>query len=714
MHVNRGVFFKWGVVSFVVAALLVGFSGAALAQETTGTLTGTVTDQKGLAMTGVSVLVHSEDTGVDQVPVMTGESGVYTVPLLQVGTYDVTASQAGFGSVDHKGVTLQVGQTVRVDFQMSVAATQTLVTVTTEVPTLETEKTEQSQNVSETLVSNLPVSSRRWEQFALLTPGSAPDGTNGSVSFHGINSMYNNNSVDGANNNTAYDQTTRGGYNAGYVYSSDSIREFQVASGSYNAELGQAAGASVNAITKSGTSAFHGDAFYAGRSPDFNAYDEVSKASGTPTQNIKQQDQFGGSFGGPIIKDKLFFYGNVDVFKRVDPISVPDTAAVQVQNMICPQGGVSATAGGPALTAAQIQPMCTAAENYLNAHDLGVFPQELSQFVELAKFDYQINASNHFNVVGDYRDYRLPIPNTLTNNTTTSVLQDRFVIATLNTVIGSNKVNEFRYQFGRDNNINTRNQSLGAPGVTLSGFVTYGNEDGEWLYQGENRNQFTDNFTISRGVHTIKFGVDMNVLQDDVRGSTNSLGPYTYSGVSLPTLGGVQQPRCSPSTYNSAQANANEIFCDWIVDLYGLSSTLGDTNPTGQHYSNFNQFHDLVASGPPASFAYNMPTQDYAGYIQDTWKARPNVTVNYGLRYDLQNFPHLPNSPLELCQTINPSECVNGTATDVPILDYFTAVLSRRLRRNSAAAWRRPGTFARTPWCESAAVCSSPKPTSTT
>ena len=91
---------------------------------------------------------------------------------------------------------------------------------------------------------------------------------------------------------------------------------------------------------------------------------------------------------------------------------------------------------------------------------------------------------------------------------------------------------------------------------------------------------------------------------------------------------------------------------------------------------NFNQFHDLVASTYRRvvclQYAHD---QDYAGYIQDTWKARSNITVNYGIRYDLQNFPHLPNSPLELCQTINPSECVNGTATDVPLLDYYTQAI---------------------------------------
>src|SRR6185436_7984795 len=126
-------------------------------------------------------------------------------------TYDVTASQTGFATVERKGVPLQVGSTLRIDVQMPVASQQSLVTVTTEIPILETEKTEQSQNITESMVSNLPISSRRWEQFVLLTPGLTTDGSGGAISFHGMSSMYNNNSVDGANNNNAFNATARGG-----------------------------------------------------------------------------------------------------------------------------------------------------------------------------------------------------------------------------------------------------------------------------------------------------------------------------------------------------------------------------------------------------------------------------------------------------------------------------------------------------------------------
>jgi len=116
--------------------LVAGLVSSGFAQTATGTLTGTITDPKGLAMAGVNVVVHSADTGVDQKPAVTNDSGVFLVPLLPPGTYDVTVSQTGFATVQHKAVTLQVGQTLRVDIEMPVQSQQSLVTVTTEIPLL--------------------------------------------------------------------------------------------------------------------------------------------------------------------------------------------------------------------------------------------------------------------------------------------------------------------------------------------------------------------------------------------------------------------------------------------------------------------------------------------------------------------------------------------------------------------------------------------------
>lgn len=669
---------KW-CVTVLVMAFFAGSISSAFAQEATGTLTGTVTDQKGLAMNGVSVVVHSEDTGADSQPVMTNESGLYVVPLLQPGTYDVTASQAGFATTQQKGIPLGVATTVRIDVQMQVSATQTLVTVTTEIPVLETEKTEQAQNVSENLVSNLPVMSRRWEQFAFLTPGLTPDGSTGGMSFHGINSNYNNNSVDGANNNSSYNGAARGGAGSeGYTYSGDSVREFQVESGAFNAELGQAAGGSVNAVTKSGTSAYHGDLFYNGRTTPFNAFDPVSKTNAanvaltapnspaaTPGQTVRQQDQYGGSLGGPLLKDKLFFFVTLDGYNRVTPlITTTSQNNPSINALTCPTSTfLSPTASATLATE------CAAAKNFALTNIVGTFPRVLNQSIGLLKLDYQLNSSNHLSAVTNLRDWKEPTSTTSVNGTT-SYLQDRFVIVTANTVIGNDKVNELRYQYGVDNSFSTLNLLYGTPQVALTSLFTYGQSNGT-SFTDEFRNQVSDNFSWTRGTHAIKFGIDINIVEDNARSATNSGGLYTY-GTTLPSGVGFS---CAAPTSGSQSANSE--FCDWLIDATGTN--VGD-GKTGQHWASYAQVVDNVFPAAPETFHYDFFTTNYAGYIQDTWKARPNLTVNYGLRYDFQQLPNLPYS----------AGNIFGPNPASGILDYYTDSVTQQynaIQPRVGAAW---------------------------
>jgi hypothetical protein len=662
-------FRRIGLVAIAALALLTGFRVSAFAQSATGTLTGTITDPKGLAMVGVMVTVHNVDTGVDQKPVITSEEGVFQLPLLQPGNYDITASQPGFATVEHKGVTLQVGQTIRVDFAMPVAEQQSLVTVTTEIPLLETEKTEQSQNVSEALVSNLPVSSRRWEQFALLTPGVSPDGVSGGMSFHGINNLYNNNSVDGANNNYNYDGGSRGGSaNDGYVYSADSIREFQVASSGFNAEVGQSAGGSVNAVTKSGTNMWHGDLFYNGRAPNFNAIDPVAKTAGATTQAVHQQHQWGGSVGGPIIKEKLFFFVTDDGYRKVFPESVTSQLTIPISALTCP----TVASGAPGGTTAPNALQCQNTKDYINNHFLNNFNRSLRQDIELVKLDFQLNQANHISGMANIRDWhtiRDPLLQDNINNGADQYYQDRFVIANWTTVIGTNKVNELRYQFGIDNSFAGLNGSMGMPGAILSNFFGtggYGFAGGGSSWTKERRHQVSDSFSWTVGTHSLKFGTDINIINDDARSSITSGGQYTYSsGTAIPNIS------CAPPTAFNTTANAksNRIFCDWMVDVYGTNANDGHT---GQHWDAYNQFFDNIFSSFPNTFRYNIPNNDYAGFFQDTWKARPNLTVNWGVRYDLQVITDLPYSVAKVLPILNQPGSLTAGSSDLPIFDQYT------------------------------------------
>src|SRR5260370_3678146 len=388
-----------GLKALFTLSLIASFAAFSFGQTATGTITGTITDPKGLSMANVNVVIRNMDTGSNHL-VMSNDAGVYVAPLLQPGNYSLTVTKEGFAKMERMGVILLLGQTLTLDFQMPLQTQQALVTVTAETPLIETSKSEQSQHVSEDLVANLPLASRRWEEFVLLTPGVTTDGTTGLSSFHGISALYNNNSVDGANKTQAFFSEARGRSNiVSYVYSTDSIREFQVNNSSYNAELGQAAGGTVNAATKSGSTQLPGDAFYNLRYPSLNALDPVvifnaAAAHTTPTQTVHQQHQFGASAGGPLVKDKLFLFATYDGFRKVNPIQYVSSNPA-IASFSCP-AQIAAT---PSL--------CTAAQNFLLSQ-LGAFQRNLKQEVYFGKLDYQLNAAHHLSAVLNIQNWQEP------------------------------------------------------------------------------------------------------------------------------------------------------------------------------------------------------------------------------------------------------------------------------------------------------------------
>src|ERR1035441_2176288 len=312
---------KFAVLCTALAVVLVVLAAPAAAQLAgSATITGTLTDPSGAFVPGAAVTIRNADTAIER-RIESNEAGIYSAPFLPPGHYEVSAGKSGFASVLRKDLTLQVGQTLSVNFSMTVQATQTELTVTGQADVVDTEKTENSQVISEGSVDHLPIAGRRWDAFVLLTPNVTTDGTSGMVSYRGVSGLYNSNTVYAANNTQAFFSEARGRANSGaYVYSMDSIKEYQVSASNYSAELGQAAGGVVNAVTKSGANELHGDLFYYLRYPTWNGLDSYPKSRGTYSQPIHQWQQFGGSIGGPIIKDKLFYFGTYDGSRKVNPI----------------------------------------------------------------------------------------------------------------------------------------------------------------------------------------------------------------------------------------------------------------------------------------------------------------------------------------------------------------------------------------------------------
>jgi hypothetical protein len=619
-------------VLFLFAVVSVLALPVSIAQTATGAITGTVRDPNGLATADASVVVKNTDTGTETT-YTSNSSGLYAAPYLQPGHYEVSVSKAGFATVTFQNITVHVGDTLTLDAKLPLQAQQQSITVTDEMPLLETSKTSQEQVISETLVDGLPIAARRWENFVLLTPGVTTDGTGGLMSFRGISGLYNGNSVDGANNTQAFFSEARGrAIIVSYVYSADSIQEFQVSNSNYSAEFGQAAGGVVNAVTKSGTNFWHGDLFYNLRYPDLNALDPLGKTRGIFTQTVHQQNQFGGSTGGAIIKDKLFFFGTYDGFRKVNPILYTSTTPNSTIDAFACPAGIDPTA-------------CANAKSFITDDNLGAFARNLKQDIFLGKLDYQVNGNNHVSAVFNWQNWQEPFgyntAPTVNNGGATQNgaggTHERFFIANWTSTYSGNKVNEFRYAWGRDFEFDSTNS--GGPSASLLNIFSYGETSAlpRPAFPDEHRNQFSDNFSLAHGSHLFKMGVDINLIHELLVNLFQGDGNYSYN---------------STTAFAGCPAGANATFCRWAADATGTD--VGD-GLTGMHYSSFTQVNDPITHVGKDDFLNN----DLGLYFEDTWKVRPSLTLNLGVRYDIQMVPQ-PQQP--------------NTAT--PLLGFYTSTLN--------------------------------------
>ncbi len=588
------------------AALLTCMAGGLFAQTAgSGTITGTVKDPSGSVVPAASVNVHNIDTGIDQT-LSTNDAGIYVATFLQPGHYDLTVGKQGFAKTERKGLTVEVGRSLTIDFLLTVQAGTATVTVTGDSPVVDMEKTDQSQEVSETAVANLPIAGRRWDSFVLLTPNVTTDGTSGLVSYRGISGLYNSNTVDGANNNQAFFSEARGRAISGaYVFSMDSIQEYQVSVSNFSAELGQAAGGIVNAVTKSGTNDLHGDLFYYLRYPTFNALDSYSKSQGIYSQSIHQWQQFGGSVGGPVVKDKLFFFGTYDGSRKVNPVTyTSSTYTATFRALPCP---------------AQVSAVQCANANAFLAGQTGSFPRATNQDVGFGKADYQVNSRNHVSSSFDFMNYEAPnsyqtapTNNNLSLGTNGSyVFHERIFVTNWDSILSNSIVNNMRFQWGRD--LEVAGSNAPAPYVSIASVMTYGENYAlpRVAEPDEHRTQVSDTLAIVHGRHTIKTGFDLNFIHEIMINLFNGTGQYSYTGA------------------------AQTAFNNWVLDVYGIN--IGD-GLTGRHWNTFVQVNDPITHAGKDDFYDN----DASGFVTDNWKISPRLTANIGVRYDIQLIPQPP------------------------------------------------------------------------
>ena len=645
--------------------LIFAFCAVAWAQGTvTGAVGGSVTDPKGAVVPGATVTVKNNETGKEDTATSDGE-GRFKVSNLQPGSYTVTVNGGGFAAFTADKVTVEVGRETSLDVPLGVAGSTNTVQVTAEAPVINTTQQDFSSNVNQTTINESPINGRRWSNFAILTPGAVPDGTFGLISFRGISGLLNNNTVDGGDNNQAFFAEERGRTRIPYLVSQASVREFQVNTSSYSAEYGRSAGGVTNAVTKSGTNEFHGSGFFYDRNNKWGArnplaFNSVQVSPGVfDTVPIKPEDvryQFGGTIGGPIAKDKAFFFFSYDQQRRNFPglsrfvqanfLNTADrallTTAIGTSLSGTGRTAGSGTASGKGLTAAQVD----TALNFLNTLS-GPLPRRGDNLILLPKLDWNINSNNHFTAT--YNRLKWDSPAGIQTQATNTRARDNFgddfvrsdfVNLRLSSTLSSKLLNELRYQWGRDFEYEFSQPPLpGEPTTSVGGrspqtFIQNGFTFGipEFLerpsYPNEKRNQFTDTLTYTKGSHTVKVGADINFVEDVLNNLRFSGGEFNYTG-GTNTLG-----------FNAGLSDFIIDYTNFISPLPGTTECYSSpaTPVTSKRFAgrcyagNFNQGFGVLG--------LTLKTTDLNFFVQDDWRVSPRVTLNLGYRYEYQMNPH--------------------------------------------------------------------------
>lgn len=628
-------FLRFCFATLVVTAIC---AVSAMAQSTTtGAINGTVMNPNKEVVVGATVTVKNLGTNKEQTAT-TDDNGGFKFANLEPGNYSVVVNASGFAAFNAERVVVEVGRATELPVEVSLQGVTGQVQVTAEAPVINTSQQDFSSNVNQTTINESPINGRRWSNFAILTPGAVPDGTFGLISFRGISGLLNNNTVDGGDNNQAFFAEERGRTRIPYIISQASIKEFQVNTSSYSAEYGRSAGGVTNAVTKSGTNEFHGSAFFYDRDNSWGARNPL--ATNTVLVNgvftpigIKPEDtryQFGGTIGGPIVKDKAFFFFSYDQQRR----NFPGLSRFIDPNVLNLSAASRTALLARGLTTAQVDSTLT----FLNSLT-GQVPRRGDNLIFLPKVDWHITPNNVFTATYNWLKWDSPagIQTQATNTRARDNFGDDFVRARflnlrLASTISPTLINEARFQWGQDNEYQFSQPPLpGEPTNSIGGrspqtFFNNGFTFGipEFLervaFPDERRTQFADTITWTSNKHTVKVGADFNHVEDIINNLRFSGAEFNYTGANgLPDFI-VDYVNFTTSGAIRALAGGTNGQC------------VGSARRAGKCYGgNFNQGFGVLG--------LTLTTNDYNFFIQDDWRVTPQVTVNLGLRYEYQQNP---------------------------------------------------------------------------
>jgi hypothetical protein len=642
----------------------------------TGDLHVTVRDPKGAVVINATVTVGDVAKGLERSATSDGVGG-YSVRLLPPGTYTVTVAAAGFGKAEAKDVSITVGGLAELPVALAVATGRETVEVSSEAELVETSRTSTTDTIGQRRIDNLPINGRNYINFTLTDSqvvrdnspfiGVAP--TSG-LNMSGQRGRANLVNVDGAD---ATDNSTNG---VRSTVSQEAVQEFQIITNGYAPEYGRASGGVVNIITRSGSNDFHGDIFGFLRNRNFQAVNPFSTVSNPAYTRV----QAGAAFGGPIKKDKTYFYFSYEITRRHEtgfssiaqasnlgyyglqnfdtsttagglipvpfgsiPVTVdqaeflgPGLAQIAATdpaafgalapnvpkyefliaassgmalNGVWPTGltGISGLSGFATSCSA---PPCFVPASYQSlGSQAGNFPVFEGTSLYSLRLDHNFSSSNRLTLrvnvspstvtglEGSGEDQ--PFGQNAYSRTSEQTYRDVTGVLKDTWSIGNNRVNELTFQYGRRGLSYYYNTQIAAgsdPAVNIPGFGYFGREPYSYVQRVEQRYQVTDNFSWTIGRHSTKFGVDFDYIPLTATFTVNYGGNYDFGAVAA-------FPQPFP-TLNPVQAYGAGLPEDFVQGF-----------------------------GSPSDTFHNIPI---GAFWQDSWRVRPTVTLNYGVRYDVE------------------------------------------------------------------------------
>jgi hypothetical protein len=649
-------------------------------QATSADLRGNVVDVNGAAIIGAAVTVSSPERGITR-NATTNEHGEFQVLLLPPGRYDVRVEASGFAPQIRKDVTLTVGQRVALDFQLTVAGASEQVIITTEAPIIETERTQQASTIEERRIRELPINRRNFLEFTLLTPGvtdsdAIADNSDfrvaqtpqSGLSFYGSNGRGNSITIDGAENNIG-----SGGVRS--TLSQEAVQEFQVNRSNYTAEFGGASGGIVNIVSKTGTNNVSGSFFFFGRNEALDARNTFAfdPFTGEAVKPDFRRYQVGGTIGGPIKADKTFFFIAYEHLRRDESSIVPILTDRSIFNPTPRQQGLINTLSAiPAFVplATALRGALTASERTVDIFEAnsGIFPFTERVHTPSVRIDHRFNDR-------DSAFFRLNYSDIDTQNASSRALvgitrannvrqRDGSAVISWSHLFGPTAVNELRVQYARNNfNVSTRDEF--GPEINIAGFGFFGRDIFLPSFSREQRWEVVENFSKSVGNHTIKVGGNYNPNIFFVDSRTFFAGRFSF-GEAVPLFnllpGGPTGPVFGPLNGTLLAVGATNAFGSTVL-VNGQLTPLA--NAAGQRLSFLSAtaqipIADILETPINALQAFNLglplfyqqgfgdpifrkTVHNFSVYAQDSWKVRPNFTLNYGLRYELNPWTDIMN-----------------------------------------------------------------------